>query len=870
MVLGSPPSVLARPGSASVNMGRQHLPMHDPQPQLLSSRRRRAAAVALALVAIGPFCWFILLNALFPFPWETLRRPPAAMVTDREGEPLRFFLPADERWRFPVRLSELPRELPQALVASEDRWFWRHPGVNPVAVVRAAWSNLWAGEVVSGASTIPMQIARMAEPGPRTLPRKLREAFRALQLERRYSKGELLEVYLNLTPYGGNVEGVGAAAWFYFGKTPDRLSLGEIALLTALPRSPSRYDPTLHPAAARAARDRVLAQLAARGVFPRGEIEHAAAQPLPSERRRPPFAAPHFAELATARMPSATRLQATLDRSVQSIAEEQVAQRIGELRSLGISNAAVVVLENRTRAVRALVGSAGFQEKAFQGQVNGVMARRSPGSTLKPFLYALALDQGRVIPDSWLLDVPTDFAGYVAENYDERYRGRVTVRDALIQSLNACAVRLLAEVGLRDFHGLLLRGGLATLDRPAHQYGLPLVLGAGEVRLLDLVNLYASLAEGGRYEAVRMVEPHPLSPSPIAPPPTGRGGTHAERRRQGQADFLSAMAPDSSLLPVRRTPPDLRPPSPGGRGGDGRGGQGVRLFSPSAARLVTQILTDVRRPDLPEAWDLARDVPSVAWKTGTSYGHRDAWAVGFSRNFTIGVWVGNFDGRPRQGISGSQHAGPLLFDLFRAIDPGGLRPGDDPAARHGVDEIEVCSESHELPGPFCPTRIRVPYLPDRSRLTACTWHRRVLVDAGSGDLLAGDCLGGRSHAFRLLTIPPPELAAWWRAQGMPVADLPRLSPACRGIPAGEPPRIVSPDAATPYRLRRDAPAEFQRILLTARTGPGVSRLFWYQDGQLVAAAAPAESRFLPPVRGEHRLVVTDDLGRSDGITYRVE
>ena len=780
------------------------------QQSLLSSRRRRAVLVALAFVAIGPFCWFLLLNALFPFPWETLQRPPAVVVTDREGEPLRFFLPADERWRFPVKLGELPAELPRALVASEDRWFWQHPGVNPVAIVRAAWANLSAGEVVSGASTIPMQIARMAEPGPRTLPRKAREAFRAFQLERRYSKEELLEVYLNMTPYGGNVEGVGAAAWFYFGKTPDRLSLGEIALLTALPRSPSRYDPTLHPKAAQAARDRVLEQLAARGAFPREEIEHAVAQPLPTQRRRPPFAAPHFAGLAVSQAPNATRLRTTLDRGVQSIAEEQVARRIGELRSLGISNAAVVVLENRTRAVRALVGSAGFHDRAFQGQVNGAVARRSPGSTLKPFLYALALDQGRVIPDSWLLDVPTDFAGYVAENYDERYRGRVTVRDALIQSLNACAVRLLAEVGLRDFHGMLLRGGLATLDRPAHQYGLPLVLGAGEVRLLDLVNLYATLAEGGQYQPVELMEERDNPSSPVV------------------------------------------------------------LLSPAAARLVTQILTDVRRPDLPEAWDLARDVPSVAWKTGTSYGHRDAWAVGFSRNFTIGVWVGNFDGRPRQGISGSQHAGPLLFDLFRAIDPGGLRPGDDAAARHGVDEIEVCAESHELPGAFCPARIRVPYLPDLSRLTACTWHRRVLVDAESGDMLAGDCMGGRPHAFRLLTIPPPELAAWWRAQGMPVADLPRLSPACRGIPAGEPPKIVSPDAGTPYRLRRDAPAEFQRILLTARTGPGVSRLFWYQDGQLVAATAPSESRFLPSVRGEHRLVVTDDLGRSDGITYRVE
>jgi penicillin-binding protein 1C len=778
---------------------------------------RRVLLLILFLLPLLPFLWLAVLNLLFPFPWETLHRPPAVVVTDRVGEPLRFFLPADQRWRFPVKLSELPAELPRALVASEDRWFWRHPGVNPAAIARAAWANLAAGEVVSGASTIPMQIARMADPGPRTVTRKLVEAFRAVQLERRFSKRELLEIYLNLTPYGGNLEGVGAAAWFYFGKTPDRLSLGEIALLTALPRSPVRYDPTLHPAAAAAARDRVLRQLAARGAFPRQEIADALAQPLPRMRRRPPFAAPHLAEAAVRRLPGETRIRSSLDSRLQAIAEEQVRGRIADLRSTGIGNAAVVVIENGTHAVRALVGSAEFHEPAFQGQVNGAVARRSPGSTLKPFLYAMALDQGRIIPDSWLLDVPTDFSGYVPENYDERYRGRVTVREALVLSLNACAVRLLSEIGLADFHRLLRRGGLGSLDRPAEHYGLPLILGAGEVRLVDLVNLYASLADGGVYRPFRLVEAAP--------------GRTAAREPEG-----------------------------------------VRLFSAGAAREIAAILTDLRRPDLPESWDLTRDGPAVAWKTGTSYGHRDAWAVGFSRRYTIGVWVGNFDGRPRKGISGSQHAGPLLFDLFRALGDRGDDRGGGPAplAAPEPETIEVCAESRALPGPYCPVRLRVPYLPGRSHLTTCTWHRRVLVDAATGELLAGDCLAGRPHAFRLLTVFPPELVAWWRAQGDPVAELPRPAPACGGIPEGEPPRIVSPDGTTPYRLRRDAPPEHQRIPLVARAGPGVSRLFWYQDGRLVAAAAPQESRFLPSLPGEHRLVVTDDLGRTGGVTYRVE
>jgi penicillin-binding protein 1C len=787
-------------------------------------RRRFALGIAAAVLLASPYLWFRALDLLFPFPWEKLQRPAALVVTDRHGEPLRFFLPADQRWRLPVRLKELPAEVRRALVASEDQRFYRHSGVDPLAVARAVVSNLRRRQVVSGASTISMQVARMADPGTRNLASKLRESFRALQLERRLGKDRILELYLNLTPYGGNVEGIGAAAWFYFGKQPDQLSLGEIALLTALPRSPRRYDPVSHPRAARAARSRVLGQLAARGVFSRKELDAARREPLPAARRRPPFLAPHFAEMVAAEFSSSLagmaegpRLRTTLDRSMQAIAEAQVARRIRELRDQGIGNAAVVVIDNQTRGVRALVGSGGFDETYFHGQVNGAVARRSPGSTLKPFLYAMAMDQGRLVPDSYLLDIPTDFAGYVAENYDERYRGRVTVREALITSLNAPAVRLLAEIGLPDFLRLLQRGGLSTLDRPAGKYGLPLILGAGEVRLLDLVSLYATLAQGGRHRPARVVE------------------------AVSGADGMPLPEPDSEAL-----------------------------FSPEAARAVTEILTDVRRPDLPEAWDLTRDVPGVAWKTGTSYGHRDAWAVGFSARMSIGVWVGNFDGKPRKGISGSQHAGPLLFDLFRALESGGRGPVQEEGLVR--DEIEVCALSHELPGPYCTERVRIPYLPGRSKLTACTLHRRMLVDAKTGELLAGDCVDRRPHELRLFTLYPPELVAWWRSQGNPVQQVPRLSPSCEGMPEGEPPRIVSPDAATPYHLRRDSPAEYQRIALVAQASSGVRRLYWYQDGTLVATteAAAAGGRFLAPVRGEHRLVVTDDLGRSDGVTYRVE
>jgi penicillin-binding protein 1C len=767
------------------------------------------------MLAVAVFVWAALaiLDQRYPPPVEALTRPPAVTVLGADGEPLRLFLPADDRWRLPVGLDELPPELQAAVIAAEDSRFYRHPGVDPLAILRATWQNLRAGRVVSGGSTLPMQLARLAEPAPRTLAAKLREAVRAVQLERRFSKRQLLEIYLNLAPYGGNLEGVAAASWFYFGKQPAALSPGEMALLVALPRSPNLYDPTRDPdrppAAALAVRGRVLDRLLEAGVFDARQVAAARRQPLPRRRQPVPFIAPHFTRWAAERSPGEVRVATTLDRSSQRIAEAQVARHVPGLRRQGIAQAAVVVLETRGRRLRALVGSAGFLEPGRAGQVDGARARRSPGSTLKPFLYALAVDRGLIVPDSYLLDVPTDYAGYVAENFDGRYHGRVTAREALRRSLNAPAVRLLARVGLGPFRELLVGGGISTLDRPTGRYGLPLVLGAGEVSLLELTNLYATLADGGRT-------------LPLAWRAPGPG-------------------------PARQTAPS-GPTTAGHRAG-------VRLLSRETARLITEILREVERPDLPDAWRLARDVPAVAWKTGTSYGHRDAWAVGYSGRYTIGVWVGNFDGAARQGISGSQHAAPLLFDLFRALEPGGGEAGRDAGLR--IESLEVCALSHQLPGPWCPSRTRIDYLPGRSRLERCDHHRRLRVAGGAG-----------APAFRETTRYPAELVAWWRTEGQELPAGTAVA-AATSLPAGDPPRIVSPDRATPYHLRRDAPLEHQRIPLVAHAGLEVERLYWFRDGVLVADAAPDERLFLDPLPGAHRLVVTDDRGRSNGVDYEV-
>jgi penicillin-binding protein 1C len=766
--------------------------------------RRFLGAAVLAVLL--PVAAFFVLDAAYPFPEGRLHPPPATAVLDKHGAPLRLYLAPDHSWRFPVSLDTTSPILLTTLVASEDRHFRVHPGINPLSLARAAVGNLLAGRVQSGGSTITMQVARLVEPKPRTLSAKAVEMFRALQLEMRHSKDEILTAYLNLAPFGGNIVGVGAAALFYFGKPPDRLSLGEAALLTVLPRAPTRLDPARDAPAATRGRDMVLDQLSARGAVTPEAAAEAKAVPVPRRTIAPPFFAPHFCDLAKARRPGQARLATTLDPFAQKAAEEILKGRAERLRGLGIGSAAVVILDRKTRDVLAMVGSPHFFDAPRSGQINGAVIRRSPGSALKPFLYAKAMDSGLIMPESLLLDIPTAFSGYTPKNYDGLFRGRVTAEKALITSLNVPAVRLLDTLGTETFHALLLRGGLTTLSKPAAHYGLSLVLGGGEVTLLSLTGLYATLAAGGEHVAPRLF-------------------------------------PDSPAT-------------------------GVRLFSPEACFLVTDILAQVERPDLPGGFERALGVPAVAWKTGTSYGHRDAWAFGYSAEHVIGVWVGNMDATPVKGISGAAHAGPILFEMFRAVETNGSRL-PDPGSLN-LAEVEVCAESHALPTPFCDRRVTVTAIPGVTKLGPCPVHRQIHVDVKTGLRLAGDCLERHASRPEVAAEYPAELCAWWRSSGIAFTAPPPPHPDCAEVAGGEPPRIVSPSAHAPYTLRRDVPAAFQRLALAANIAAPASRVYWYQDGLLVAQGAAAEKLFVDLEPGRHRLVAMDDLGRMDAVTYRVD
>ncbi|WP_027180309.1 penicillin-binding protein 1C [Maridesulfovibrio bastinii] len=774
-------------------------------PSQIRKYKKTAIALTAAVILIAAF---IAMDALYPFPAGKLSPAPGTMVLDSQGKVLRFFLAPDGSRRIPVKLDQVSPILVKTLISSEDRWFRYHPGINPVAIIRAAISNISAGEVVSGASTIPMQIVRLCEPRPRTLKSKLIEAFRALQLRLHFTTDELLEAYLNLLPYGGNIVGVESASRFYFGHSCKNLSLAEAALLTTIPRGPAFYDPLKHPQQSIEGRNHVMDQLGERKTFTLQQVKRNKHEPIPHKLITFPIAAPHYAEMVHNIFGQQPIIKTCLDRSLQREAASALKMHVLSKRSEGLDNAACVIIHIPTREIRVMVGSADYFEQGFGGAINLSDIIRSPGSTLKPFLYALAIDRGIIAPRTFIDDIPVDYSGYVPENYDRIYHGRVEARVALAKSLNVPAVRLLAETGVENFLEKLRDGGMTTLNKTAAQYGLPLALGGCGVKLIELVNLYASLADQGRFCPVNYFARH----------------DHETRK--------------------------------------------ISIFSPESAWMVLKMLTSVTRPEMNDTWELTRDMPAAAWKTGTSFGHRDAWAVGVSGDYAIGVWVGNPDGRPRKGISGARDAGPLLFRLLRICVPGGRLPEKPQGSK--IVSIKVCAHSHELPGPFCQETTEMNIIPGKTKMKPCALCRQILVDSKSGYMVTGNCLKNKHLIKKTIRTLPPDLARWRSEHGLEVESFPPTAPDCESIPSGTAPKIVSPSSGTPYILRDDTPIEYQKISLEADAGADSGELYWYLDGKLVAKSRYDKKIFTIIEAGKHRLAVSDSLGRTDSVYFTVK
>jgi len=749
-------------------------------------------------------------------------------VLDGHGRLLSEVRASDGAIAARVSLSELPPEVSAAVLAAEDARFALHPGVDPLAMLRAGMQLLWHRRIVSGASTITQQLARNVVERPRTLGGKLREMTIALRIEASLSKDQILEEYLNRVEFGANVRGLEAASRVYFDKPARKLSLAESATLAGIPRGPTLYDPRRGLDRVTERRDRVLRRMRDRGFAAPEAVERALAEPIVLQRRSVEGGAPHFLRAVTTGRLSPelsgralaevrTTLDVGLQREVETLTR-QTAQRIVDYDATA---AAVIVLDNATGDVLAYVGSPDYFDETALGQNDGVLALRQPGSTLKPFVYATALSglgmtAATVLPDVEL-HLSTPSGDYSPRNYDGRFHGPVRLREALGNSLNIPAVFVAQEVGPAAVLEQLRKVGFDMLDRAPEHYGAAIALGDGEVTLAALAQAYATLARGGRYRPLRAVT--------------------SARLASGET---------LALPPVADAP----------------------AMDPDSAALLSDVLSDAAARAAAFGRGNVLELPfEVAVKTGTSKGYRDNWTVGFTREVTVAVWVGNFDGRPMRGSSGVTGAAPLFHDVMLAAMRG---RAPQPLLTRPLAQVEICTLSGKRAGPHCRHRMVERFAPSRVVSTTCDMHVQVSIDPESG-LRASEPCPRTERVVR--EVYPPRFARWAANAGRPVVPS-NWSARCPGrddSAGGGTPAVAYPFDGARFLLDPAVPRMQQTIELSARAPSGAASVRFVVDGRVVATVRAPFSVQQPLVRGQHQIVVeTTDGRRSEPVRFVVD
>ncbi|MGH8053472.1 MAG: penicillin-binding protein 1C [Stenotrophomonas sp.] len=774
-------------------------------PKLRLLRWGVAAALALLLI----------LDIAFPPPLPK-SRDTSTLVVASDGTPLRAFADAEGVWRYPADAKTVSPLYLQALLTYEDRWFWRHPGINPWALLRAGKQWLFERRIVSGGSTLTMQVARILDPHTRTPWGKVKQLLRALQLEVHLSKGEILDLYLERAPYGGTIEGVEAASWAYLGKSAAYLSQAEAALLTVLPQSPSRLRPDRHPEAAQRARDKVLARMAALGEWSADEVADARIEPVVARSLKQPLHAALLAQRLRSQQPKAAHIQTTLDSGLQRTLEERVSSYFSQLPER--TSAALLVMDNATLEARAYVGSVAFADKARLGHVDMVQAWRSPGSTLKPFLYGMALDDGLIHSESLLMDAPQSFGGYRPGNFDAAFNGPVGAASALRLSLNVPVVDLLDRVGPARFTARLANGGVNLKFPHGAKPNLAVILGGTGAQLEGLVGAFAAFNRGG-----------------IA----GR---------------------------VRYTPQDPRIER--------------RMMSDGAAWIVRDILQSNPRPGYGVGTFDTGSRPQVAWKTGTSYGYRDAWAIGSTRNYTVGVWVGRPDGTPLPGQYGAVTALPLMFEVIDSLP----RQGNDNAAQAvpaSVSEVDICwplgIAAEQTPPAMCQRRFPAmvldgvipPTFPEREARLWQAGRVRFQVDAKSGQRISAGCEGYEQREDREIARWPALASPWLSPAQRQAQQLPALAPGCPED-GRQSDGVLHIQGLNDKATLARAPGATHGPRLQVRALGSESSIEWLLDGRWIAQTRGSRMftrDFDEP--GEHTLTALAEDGAWTRVRFRV-
>ncbi|MEQ3127692.1 penicillin-binding protein 1C [Bacteroides thetaiotaomicron] len=748
---------------------------------------------------------FLVTGYIFCLPRHLFHVPYSTVVTDRNEELLGARIASDGQWRFPPR-NTTPEKIKECLITFEDKHFYHHWGVNPFAIGRAFYQNVKNKRIVSGGSTLTMQTIRLARNESRTFREKLIEMIWATRLEFRASKEEILSMYISHAPFGGNVVGLDAAAWRYFGHSADDLSWAESAMLAVLPNAPAMIHLSKGRKTLLDKRNRLLKQLLEKKTIDSSTYELAISEPLPDE----PHALPQIAPYLVSRFyqeRNGEYSRATINKGIQTQVEDLAERWSNEFGRSDIRNLAILVIDIPSNQVVAYCGNVHFDRKQGGNQVDVIQAPRSTGSILKPFLYYAMLQEGSLLPDMLLPDVPVNINGFTPQNFSMQFEGAVPASEALARSLNIPAVTMLQRYGVPKFHSFLQQIGLKTINRSSSHYGLSLILGGAEATLWDVTNAYAMM---------------------------------------GRSLLQLPQRSCSLLLPTSRITESTDP------------------FQPGAVWQTFDALKEVNRPEEID-WKSIPSMQTIAWKTGTSYGFRDAWAVGVTPRYAVGVWVGNATGEGKPGLVGAQTAGPVLFDIFNLLPSSSwfTRPA-------GIFvEAEVCRKSGHLKGRFCDETDTLLVLPAGLRTEACPYHHLVTLSADESQRIYENCANTEPTLRKSwFTLPP--VWEWYYKQHHPeYKPLPPFKAGC-GEDTFQPMQFIYPPMNARIKLPKqlDGSKGFLTVEL-AHNNPNAT-VFWHLDETYQAQTQDFHKISLQPAAGKHSLTAVDGEGNTISTTFFVE
>lgn len=770
----------------------------------------------ITLMGISALAAILFLISLLPV--RLFNDPVSTVLVDRNGVLLGARVAEDGQWRFPS--GPVPDKLKKATLAFEDRYFYFHPGFNPVSLVRAMAANIRERRIVRGGSTLTMQTIRLSRKGKsRTVKEKFLEMSRALWLELHAGKDEILELYLSHAPYGGNVVGAETASWRYFGTTADNLSWGEAATLAVLPNSPSLIHPGRNRQLLMQKRNRLLQRMLSIGWIDSTTWQTAVMENLPDEPFRMPRLAPHL--LNRMEKEQGSPIRSTIDAGLQEKAQQIVNRHHRNLAYNQIHNIAVLIIEVSSGNALVYIGNTEATAGVTHGnEVDLVRSPRSTGSVLKPILYAAMLDDGKILPQSLVPDIPVNLSGFAPQNFNGQYEGAVPADHALSRSLNVPAVEMLRDYGTERFLLLLRNLGIRNLNRTADHYGLSLILGGAEASLEDMTNVYAGLsrelnrfASDGRYDA------HDIRPMNLL-------AAHKAQKEKGreEAEWLSA----------------------------------------ASVWFAYRAMNEVGRPDEEAGWKSFASSGRIAWKTGTSFGYRDGWAIGTSPRFAVGVWVGNADGEGRPGLTGIATAAPVMFALF------GLLPS--PWFTKPVEELvsaAVCHESGYLAGPLCTDAdtVEIPFTGTRS--PACPYHRTVHLSHDGRYRVNGNCCSPDSMIHPSWFVLPP-VQEWYYVRHHPgYRLLPPFRFDCTPEQAGSM-GLVYPRNDTRIFIPVELGGNAGRVIFEAVHRDPKGIIHWHLDGKYLATTRHIHQVELFPSTGNHTLVLVDQMGEELVRNFTVE